>query len=140
MDSTGFLLDTNVVSQFTKARPNDAVMRWLGTVKPIQLHLSVISLTEIRYGTESMQLGRKRANFEHWLDVDIPRMYPGRIHLVDERVADEAGRLIAQAKKAATTPDLADILIAATAVVHELELATLNRDHFEKLPVSLVRF
>jgi predicted nucleic acid-binding protein len=140
LDSQGFLLDTNVISQLTKARPNEAAMRWLGMVKPLQLHLSVITLTEIRYGTESMQKGRKRTDFEHWLDENLPRMFPARILHVNERVADEAGRLIAHAKKAATTPDLADILIAATAIVHGLEIATLNREHFEKLPVTLVVF
>ena len=59
---------------------------------------------------------------------------------MDAAVADTCARLIAKAKHEKHNPDLADALIAATAVIHGLKLATLNRRHFELMGVELVEF
>lgn len=137
MDS---LLDTNVVSQRTKKVPDARVVSWLMGVDSSELYLSAVSLAEIAFGIEEMAAGRKRQNFEWWLGHDLRRGFAGRILGVDERIAEEAGRLTSKAKKAGATPEFADALIAATARVHGLRLATLNRDHFERLGVELVEF
>lgn len=136
----GNLLDTNVLSQWTKLKPDAGAVRWLRQVRPSELFVSVISLAEIRYGIEEMPAGRKRRSFEHWLANDIRQGFAGRILLVDERVAEEAGRLTSLAKKAGAKPDFADALIAATARIHGLRVATLNYKHFERLDVELVKF
>jgi predicted nucleic acid-binding protein len=134
------LLDTNVISQRTKSTPNASVVAWLSQSRVSELYLSAISLSEIRFGIEEMQPGRKRANFEHWLTHDLRQGFAGRVLTVDERIAEEAGRLTSMGKKAGAKPELADALIAATARVHGLRLATLNRRHFEWLGVKLVKF
>jgi predicted nucleic acid-binding protein len=134
------LLDTNVISQRTKATPNARVVAWLSQRRSSELYLSTISLSEIRFGIEEMQPGRKRANFEHWLAHDLRQGFAGRVLSVDERVAEEAGRLTSIGKKAGAKPAFADALIAATSRVHGLRLATLNRKHFEWLGVELAEF
>ena len=134
------LLDTNVISQRTKATPNESVVRWLSRTPSAEMYLSVISLAEIRFGIEEMDPGRKRQNLEYWLEHDVRQGFAGRFFRVDERIAEEAGRITSMGKKAGAWPESADALIAATARVHGLKLATLNRDHFTRLGVELVEF
>ena len=100
----------------------------------------MISLAEIAFGIEEMDPGKKRQNLEAWLTSDIKRGFAGRILGVDERVAEEAGRLTSKAKRIGAKPQFADVLIAATATVHGLRVATLNRKHFEGLGLELVEF
>ena len=87
-----------------------------------------------------MDPGRKRRNLEDWIEKGLLVGFVGRIFVVDAAVADDCGRLIVAAKKQHHNPSLDDALIAATARVHGLKIATLNRSHFEKLDVELVDF
>jgi toxin FitB len=135
-----YLLDTNVVSQTSKLQPNAAVMQWWQQQDEFSLMLSAIVFQELRFGIESLQPGRKRDRLEEWLDVRLRRELSGRILPVTAEIAELSGRLIAAEKKAARTADVADTLIAATARVHGLQVATLNRKHFERLGVELVKF
>jgi predicted nucleic acid-binding protein len=107
---------------------------------PRDLCLSAITLTEIRFGIEEMPPGQRRNNLTQWLTEDLQHGFASRIIPVDERVAQEAGRLISVGKRNGAKPDLADALIAATARVHSLKLATLNTTHFEPLGVDLVKW
>ena len=134
------LLDTNVISQRTKATPDAGAARWLSLTPSSEMYLSVISLAEIRFGIEELDPGRKRQNLEYWLEQDVRQGFEGRFFLVDERIAEEAGRITSMGKKAGAWPEYADALIAATARVHGLKLATLNRVHFKDLGVELVEF
>jgi predicted nucleic acid-binding protein len=84
--------------------------------------------------------GRKRQLYEDWLTKDIRGNYAQNFLPVDDRIADLAGKLIAHGKLAGAEPEPADALIAATARVHGLKVATLNRKHFERLGVELVDF
>jgi predicted nucleic acid-binding protein len=77
---------------------------------------------------------------EAWLEEDLLRGFADRILAVDAVVADFCGRLIVEAIGQGHTPGLGDVLIAATARVHGLQVATLNRQHFERLGVELVKF
>ena len=116
------------------------VFEWFQRVSKTAFFVSVISLQEIRFGIELMSQGRKRDRLETWLTYDLPRHFAGRLLAVDERIADEAGILTAMSKKKGAEAELADALIAATAKVHKLRLATLNREHFERLGVEMVTF
>jgi predicted nucleic acid-binding protein len=115
-------------------------MAWLSATRSTALYLSAISLAEIRFGIEEMDPGRKRSNFEHWLENDLRQNFAERILIVDESIAEEAGRLTSIGKNDGARPQFADALIAATARVHGLGLATLNHKNFENLGVELVKF
>jgi len=134
------LLDTNVISQRTQATPDAGAARWLSRTPSSEMYLSVISLAEIRFGIEELDPGRKRQNLEDWLEHDLRQGFAGRFILVDERIAEEAGRITSMGKKAGAWPEYADALIAATARVHGLQVATLNWAHFKDLGVELVEF
>ena len=70
---TGFLLDTNVLSEFSRSAipPNPKVLRWMESAHPDTLFTSVLSVGEIRKGMKLLPPGRKRRELEHWLDADL---------------------------------------------------------------------
>ena len=135
-----YLLDTNVVSQTSKLHPDLGVMTWWKKQDKLSLMLSAIVFQELRFGIEMLPVGKKRSNLEEWLEVRLRGEFAGRILPVTVEIAELSGRLIAETKKAAHTAETADALIAATARVHGLQIATINRNHFEKLGVELVKF
>jgi predicted nucleic acid-binding protein len=135
-----YLLDTNVVSQTSKLHPDIAVMRWWMRQDELSMMLSTIVFQEARFGIEMLPAGRKRDGLEEWLEVRLRAEFAGRILPVTVEIAELSGRLIADTKKASHMAETADALIAATARVHGLQVATLDRTHFERLGVELVEF
>jgi predicted nucleic acid-binding protein len=135
-----FLLDTDVISQLAKDEPNAAVVEWLATCKDTPLYLSVVTIEEIREGIELMPAGKKRARLDRWLRDELLADYADRILPVTVEIADLCGRILGSKATRAFHPDVSDAYIAATARVHGLKVATLNRKHFEKLGVELAKF
>jgi predicted nucleic acid-binding protein len=129
-----------VVSQTSKLQPNVAVMNWWKLQDELSLMLSAIVFQELRFGIEMLQPGSKRDRLEEWLEIRLRREFAGRILPVTVEIAELSGRLIAETKKAAHIAETGDALIAATARVHGLQVATLNKTHFERLGVELVEF
>jgi predicted nucleic acid-binding protein len=134
------LLDTTVISQLTKAKPDEGTIQWLTQIAAENLYLSVVSLFELRVGIEAMGPGKRRISLSRWLEEDVAEEYRGRILPVDEAVADRGARIVAFARSRGWNALEMDSLIAATAQVHGLAVATLNRKHFERLDVELVEF
>jgi hypothetical protein len=135
-----YLLDTDVVSQATKDRPNAGVIRWIDEQDEDDLFLSVATLLEIRVGIELRSLGKKRDELEHWLVHDLPERFDDRIIPVERHAADLAGRLMVRARSEGWEMKPMDALIGATAMVNDMGLATLNRKHFERLSLELVKW
>lgn len=130
----GFLLDTNVISEARKrGRANRAVIAWIAAHQD-DLYLSVLVTGEIRRGVESIRKRdpRAAASLERWLR-EIETSFEDRILPVDGVVADRWGRLMADR----TLPTI-DGLLAATALVHGLTLATRNVRDVVKSGVSSV--
>ena len=115
-------------------------MTWLRERQESDLCLSAITIEEIRFGLELLPKGKRRRELESWLEDRVLRRFSGRILPVEERVADKCGKVFAAAKLAGDNLDMGDVLIAATASVHNLKVVTLNRKHFERLGVELVTF
>ena len=86
-----FLLDTNVVSEWVKPRPNANVVRWLAETDEDRVFLSVITFAEIRLGVEEMVAGWRRDGLTRWLQVELPARFEGRILGVDLAVAEGWG-------------------------------------------------
>ncbi|MGH9008053.1 MAG: type II toxin-antitoxin system VapC family toxin [Acidimicrobiales bacterium] len=121
-----FLLDTNVVSELRRGRdPN--VSLWASSIQDQELHLSVLTLGEVRKGIERLRPRDpvQADAFDAWLEM-LRTDFVDRILPVDERVAQRWGRL-------SITQDrpVVDSLIAATALVHGLTVATRNIADFE---------
>lgn len=126
-----FLLDTNVVSEWTKVRPNAGVLTFLHEVDEDRVFLSVVTLAELRHGVERLPLGHHRALLDRWLCDGLPLRFESRILPVDPAVADAWGRLTAQGEARGRALAVMDALIAATASVHQLTLVTRNTADFE---------
>lgn len=135
-----YLLDTNVISQLSKDRPHEKVLAWINNQDEDDLFLSVATLLEIRYGIERSAVGKKRERLERWLVHDLPNRFYDRIVPVERHTADLTGRIMARSQKEGWKMESMDALIGATAMVHDMALATLNRKHFERLGVELVEF
>jgi predicted nucleic acid-binding protein len=130
-----YLLDTNVVSEMTRRRPDQRVVRWLDSVPNTALHISVLTVGEIRSGVEVRQPSAKKERLRLWLEQEIPAWFEQRLLPVDAAVADRWGRLVAAARR--PLPAI-DSLLAATALVYGLRLATRNVKHFELPGLELI--
>jgi predicted nucleic acid-binding protein len=126
-----FLLDTNVVSEWVKPKPNSGVVTWLANVDEDRVFLSVVTLTELRYGIERLAAGARRRSLEEWLQRELPIRFEGRILPVDETVADVSGRIAARSESTGRPIEAIDAFLAATAEVHSLTLVTRNESDFK---------
>ena len=126
-----FLLDTNVVSEWTKPRPNLGVVAWLARVDEDEVFLSVVTFAELRHGIERLPAGARRRRLDEWLGRELPVRFEGRIVGVDGAIADEWGRLVARREARGRAIQAMDALIAATVQVHGLTLVTRNTADFE---------
>lgn len=126
-----FLLDTNVVSEWTKPRPNPGIIEWLAQVDEGEVFLSVVTFAELRHGIERLPVGARRRRLDEWLRGELPLRFEGRIVLVDGAIADEWGRLVARHDARGRPIQAMDALIAATAQVHALTLVTRNASDFQ---------
>ena len=129
----GFLLDTNVISEPTKLRPEPAVTAYLRKLRPERTFLSALTMGELRKGA-SLRARRDPAAAEAivlWIDA-IEDEYTDRILAVDSPIARLWGEWNAQRAR-----PIVDTLLAATAVHHELTLVTRNTRDFEGTPVTL---
>lgn len=118
-----YLLDTDVVSELARVRPDRAVVDWISSVADEALFLSVLTPGELRKGVESLPRGSKREQLRLWLETELPAWFGERLLPVDSAVADRWGRLVAAVK---STPPAIDSLLAATALHHDLRLVTRN--------------
>lgn len=121
---SGFLLDTNVISELLKPRPEPRVTSWVQTTDESLLYLSVLTLGEIRQGIAALPQSRRRASLEAWLERDLRSRFHGRILAVDDDIADRWGLLTGQAQKKGLVVPVIDGLLAATALHHNLTFVT----------------
>jgi predicted nucleic acid-binding protein len=130
-----FLLDTNVVSELAKARPNSRVTAWLGSVPSTDLFLSVITLGEIRKGIEKKRAASPSdaARLEAWLTTLVLE-YRSRVLPFDRDTADQWGRVMALHPGV----PVEDSQLVATALQHGLTFATRNVRHIAETGVAFV--
>jgi toxin FitB len=126
-----FLLDTNVISEWVKPRPNAGVVTWLAEVDEDRVYVSVVTLAELRYGTERMAAGSRRQHLDEWLRDELPLRFEGRVLSIDPFVADAWGKVLAASEAKRRSMSAMDAFLAATALVHDLTLVTRNVKDFE---------
>ena len=129
-----YLIDTNVLSELRRKSPDPGVVTWFSQRPPATLHLSVLTLGEIRKGIEGVGDEVRKQSLIDWLETDLPTFFTGRILDVNGAVADRWGRLVAATGRPLPT---IDSLLAATALEHDLVLVTRNTKDFAGLPVEV---
>ena len=132
------LLDTNVVSEFMKPRPDAAVVEWLRLQDEDALFLSTLTLAELHRGIALLPAGKKRTALAEWVEGELSERFEGRILPVDRTVSRVWGELMASAERRGRRLAAMDGLIAATAMSSQLDLVTRNVRDFEAVDVTLV--
>jgi len=133
----GYLLDTNVPSEFSRDRPEPRVIQWLRSQPSSALFLSAVTLGEIRKGIVVLAPGRRRSALEMWFRTYVPAWFGNRILSVTGSIADRWGILDGECQLRGTTLNTADGMIAATATEHGLTLVTRNVKDFAGLGVPI---
>ena len=122
-----YLIDTNVISELTRKRPSQRVVDWLDGTPADRLHVSVLTLGELRKGVAALPAGARRDRMGAWLDVDLPAWFEDRVLSIDGDVADVWGRMLAQIGRPVGA---VDSLIAATAMRHGFRVVTRHSAEF----------
>lgn len=133
-----FLLDTNVISEWSKPHPDPGVTAWLADADEDRVFFSVITLAELRHGIERLPRSRRRDRLEQWLSDDLMARFDRRVLPVDAAVAWVCGRVLAQREARGRPVGAMDALIAATATVHDMALVTRNTPDFESTVPVLI--
>jgi predicted nucleic acid-binding protein len=135
---SGFLLDTNVPSELTRERPAPPVVRWLHDANDQDLFFSVISLGEILRGISVLPASKRRGGLQGWLDETLRPWFEGRLLPVTAQIAERWGVVSGEQRLQGKQVKVADGLIAATALHHNLTIVTRNVRDFEGLGVSVL--
>ena len=135
---SGFLLDTNCISELVRPQPEPRVIDWMNTADEGLLYLSVLTLGEIRKRLSGLTQGKRRTHLESWLDVDLQARFAGRIIAIDAAIADRWGVLAAQAKGRGKALSAIDGLLAATALHHNLTVVSRNASDFTNAQVEVL--
>lgn len=131
------LLDTCVLSELVRPRPDARVLSWLEGVGDAELFLSVLTLGEIAKGKERLPQGPKRRRLEEWLE-EVQREFADRILPIDAAVARTWGRVSARAEAKGRPASVVDGLIASTALSRDVPVATRNVEDFSAFGVTVV--
>lgn len=135
---SGYLLDTNCISEAVRLKPDLNVANWLQAADQSLLYLSVLTLGAIRRGIAGLPQGTRRTRLETWLEVELYARFSGRILAIDAAIADRWGVLSAEAKRKGRGLSAIDALMAATALEHNLTVVTRNTTDFSAAPVMLL--
>jgi predicted nucleic acid-binding protein len=124
-----FLVDTNILSELSKDRPDAAVEDWLDRQPREDLAVSALSFGEIQAGMLMMAEGRKKSRVRQWFKHTLEDQFADRVLPVNRSIALEWGRLTAEAKRRGRRIDIVDLLLVATALVLGLTIVTRNVRH-----------
>ena len=135
---SGFLLDTNIPSELTRQNSAIQVVRWLDAANDEELYFSAISLGEILRGITVLPLSKRRDGLQEWLDFTLRPWFEGRILPVTVPIAEGWGILSGERRLKGRPLKVADGLIAATALHHNLTIVTRNVRDFTGLGATLL--
>jgi toxin FitB len=132
-----FLLDTNILSEAVKPRPDMALQEWMLGQRESSLYISTLSVAEIWRGILEKAPGRKRRELESWFrGAEGPsHLFRGRVLSFDERAAIIWGELMAEGRAKGRPRSALDMVIAAIGVANGCVIVSGNARHFEGLAV-----
>lgn len=132
------LLDSNVLSEFMHDRPDIRVIGWLDRQPRTSVWTTSISVFEIRFGLQTMPMGKRRASLMLFFERLLSDTIQGRIAVFDHAAAEQAAELAAMRKNKGRPGELRDTLIAGIVLASHATLATRNVKHFEDITSSVI--
>lgn len=133
-----FLLDTAVVSELIRKSPSVPVLKWIDGQDEALLYLSVLTIGELEKGIAGLPASARRNRLQSWVRRDLIERFGGRLLPIDARTATRWGTIAGESEKRGRPLPVIDCLIAATALVHGLTVATRNVGDFERYGATCV--
>jgi toxin FitB len=130
---TGWLLDTNVLSELRRPKPDRKVVAFIAAQPLELLYVSAVTLAEIRFGIEVVTDATKRAELNDWLAHKVRPMFEQRVLPVTEEIMFKWRLLVEDGRKAGYTFSQPDLIIAAAALHHGLTVVTHNVSDYEQV-------
>ena len=134
---SGWLLDTNIVSELRKPKPEPRVVRFVASRPLDSLFVSDVTFAEIRFGIEQVKDPARRTELNDWLTHKLRPMFAHRALPIAEDVILKWRLLVEEGRKAGHTYSQPDLLIAATALHHGLTVVTRDADDYRRARVAV---
>jgi predicted nucleic acid-binding protein len=135
---SGFLLETNVLSELRRPKPERKVIAFVSAQPLDRLYISVVTWAELRFGIESVADAARRADLTDWLTHRVRPMFEQRVLPVGEDVMLKWRLLVEQGRKARHTFSQPDLIIAATALQHGLTVVSRDTSDYQKAGVAVL--
>ncbi len=132
------ILDTNVISEPLRPRPDPVVLQWLDRQSPATLFVTTISQAELLAGVSALPAGKRRTELRKVVDTELVRLFADRILPFGRRSAEAYAEVVNAANGAGNPIDFADAAIGAIALEHDYLLATRNVSDFKGTSVKLL--
>ena len=129
---TGWLLDTNILSELRRPKPERKVLEFVAAHPLDLLYVSGVTLAEIRFGIELVADATRRAELNDWLALKVRPMFEQRVLPVSEDVMFKWRLLVEEGRKTGHTFSQPDLIIAATALHHGLTVVTRDVSDYQK--------
>ena len=135
---TGWLLDTNVLSELRRPRPEPKVVAFIKAQPLDNLYVSSVTLAEIRFGIELVADPGRRAGLNDWLTNKVRPMFGQRVLSVSEDIMFKWRLLVEEGRKIGHTFSQPDLIIAATALEHGLTVVSRDTKDYEKAKAAVL--
>lgn len=132
-----WLLDTNILSELRRSKPEPKVLAFIAGLPLDRIHISVVTLAEIRFGIELVSDAARRADLNDWLTNIIRPMFDQRVLPITEEIILKWRLLVEEGRKTGHTFSQPDLMIAATAAHHGMTVVTRDRTEFDKAHVPV---
>jgi predicted nucleic acid-binding protein len=133
-----WLLDTNVLSELRRPRPERKVVAFVAGCPLEQLYVSAVTLAEIRFGIELVGEPDRRAELNDWLAHTVRPMFDQRVLEITEDIMLKWRFLVQEGRKTGHTFSQPDLIIAATAIHHGLTVVTRDRSGYDRARVPVI--
>ncbi|MGA1823933.1 MAG: type II toxin-antitoxin system VapC family toxin [bacterium] len=132
-----YLLDTCVISELVKIKPNRNVLDWINSCEEDFFHLSVLTIGEIQKGISKLPESKKKDKLQSWLDSELKERFAGKILNINAEIAKIWGNIQGIAEKKGKMIPAIDALIAATGIYYRLTIVTRNVTDLDNSGASL---
>lgn len=134
---TGWILDTNIISELRRPKPEKKVAVFVRTQPLEALYVSVVTLAEVRFGIELLTDAIRRAELNEWLDHKVRPMFEQRVLAITEDIMLKWRLMVEEGRKAGHTFSQPDLIIAATAQHHGLTVVSRDTKEYTAARVAV---
>ena len=134
----GFLLDTNIISELIRPKPDQNVVSWIADRMASELFITSMTIGALTRGAQKIGNNKRGLRLQNWIAHDVMHQFDHRILAFDTKAAIDWGFLMGDGDRLGLTMPAADAQIAAVARVNRLSIATRNTKDFERMLDSVV--